>query len=192
MGILASLFGEKNPIESLPIDELKISEIQLKKKIETIHSEIHRSELEEERLILLGQATNSKAEKKSISGQIIQLRNHKNAQLSAQSQIQDQLHSISNLIIIKEQWKDLPENVKRVLMHTPADKMESYLISMQITTKNAADQRDLITNMTNNMLNNGVDLEENDDGILPELMVSKKEPGPPVQETKSKPKKELE
>lgn len=192
MGILASLFGEKNPIESLPIDELKISEIQLKKKIETIHSEIHRSELEEERLILLGQATNSKAEKKSISGQIIQLRNRKNAQLSAQSQIQDQLHSISNLIIIKEQWKDLPENVKRVLMHTPADKMESYLISMQITTKNAADQRDLITNMTNNMLNNGVDLEENDDGILPELMVSKKEPGLPVQETKSKPKKELE
>lgn len=192
MGILASLFGEKNPIKSLPIDELKIAEIQLKKKIETIHAEIHRSELEEERLILIGQATNSKAEKKSISGQIIQLRNRKNAQLSAQSQIQDQLHSISNLIIIKEQWKDLPENVKRVLMDTPADKMESYLISMQITTKNAADQRDLITNMTNSMLNNGVEPEENDEGILPELIVSKKEPGLMVQETKSKPNKELE
>jgi hypothetical protein len=192
VGILASLFGEKNPIESLSLDELKIAEIQLKKKIETIHAEIHRSELEEERLILLGQATNSKAEKKSISGQVVQLRNRKNAQLSAQSQIQDQLHSISNLIIIKEQWKDLPEKVKRVLMDTPADKMESYLISMQITTKNAADQRDLITNMTNNMLNNEVDLEENDDGILPELMVSKKEPVLPVQDTKSKPKKELE
>ncbi len=177
MGILASLFGEKNPIESLPIDELKISEIQLKKKIENIHAEIHRSELEEERLILLGQATDSKSEKKSISGQIIQLRNQKTAKLSAQSQIQDQLRSISNLIIIKEQWKDLPENVKRVLMHTPAEKMESYLISMQITTKNAADQRDLITNMTNSMLNNGVESEENDDGILPELIVSKKEPG---------------
>jgi hypothetical protein len=192
VGILASLFGAKNPIESLPIDELKISEIQLKKKIENIHAEIHRSELEEERLILLGQATDSKSEKKSISGQIIQLRNQKTAKLSAQSQIQDQLRSISNLIIIKEQWKDLPENVKRVLMHTPAEKMESYLISMQITTKNAADQRDLITNMTNCMLNNGVESEENDDGILQELIVSKKEPGLPVQETKSKPKKELE
>jgi hypothetical protein len=63
---------------------------------------------------------------------------------------------------------------------------------MQITTKNAADQRDLITNMTNSMLNNGVESEENDDGILQELIVSKKEPGLPVQETKSKPKKELE
>jgi hypothetical protein len=192
VGILASLFGEKNPIESLPIDELKISEIQLKKKIENIHAEIHRSELEEERLIFLGQATDSKSEKKSISGQIIHLRNQKTAKLSAQSQIQDQLRSISNLIIIKEQWKDLPENVKRVLMHTPAEKMESYLISMQITTKNAADQRDLITNMTNSMLNNGVEPEEYDEGILPELIVSKKEPGLPVQETKSIPKKELE
>jgi hypothetical protein len=62
VGILASLFGEKNPIESLPIDELKISEIQLKKKIENIHAEIHRSELEEERLTLFGQATDSKSE----------------------------------------------------------------------------------------------------------------------------------
>jgi len=192
VGILASLFGEKNPIESLSIDELKIAEIQLKKKIETIHSDIKRNNLEEDRLIIVGQATNSKAEKKSISGQINQLRYQTNAQLSAQSQLQDQLRSISNLIIIKEQWKNLPENVQRVLIHTPPEKMESYLISMQITTKNAVDQRELITNMTNSMLNNGVDLEENDDGILPELWVSKKEPGLMVQETKSKPKKELE
>jgi hypothetical protein len=191
VGILASLFGDRNPIESLDIDELKISEIQLKKKIENIHSDIHRLELEEERLISLGQATNSKSEKKSISGQVIQLRNQKNAQLSAQSQIQDQLRSISNLIIIKEQWKDLPENVKRVLMQTPPDKMESYLISMQINTKNAADQRDLITNMTNIMLNTGGEMEDNDDGILPELIVSKKEQGLPVHE-KIKSKKELE
>jgi hypothetical protein len=191
VGILASLFGDKNPIESLPIDELKISEIQLKKKIENIHSEIHRLELEEERLISLGQAINSKSEKKSISGQIVHIRNQKNALLSAQSQIQDQLRSISNLIIIREQWKDLPENVKKVLMQTPPDKMESYLISMQINTKNAADQRDLITNMTNSILNTGGELEDNDDGILPELMVSKKEQGLPAQE-KSKPKRELE
>ena len=110
-------------------------------------------ELEEERLISLGQATNSKVRKKEHIRTNISHCKSKNAQLSAQSQIQDQLRSISNLIIIREQWKDLPENVKKVLMQTPPDKMESYLISMQINTKNAADQRDLITNMTNNMLN---------------------------------------
>lgn len=192
MGFLASLFGKKNPIKSISTDELKISEIQLKRKVEDIHSEIHRLELEEKHLIESGRVTESLSEKKSYSGQITYIRNQKTAKLANQSQIQNQLRSISNLIIIKEQWKDLPENVKRVLIETPPEKMENYLVEMMFDTKSAADQRDLIIHMTNDMVNTGADSQEDEEGILPELLAPVRESGPSTQEVKNKTKKEFE
>jgi hypothetical protein len=184
VGFLASLFGKKNPLKSINVNDLKISEIQLKKKIEDIHAEIQRLENEEKRLIEKGQATGSVAEKKSLSGQITYVREQKSAKLSTQLQIQSQLRSVSNLIIIKEQWKDLPEKVRKTLMDTPPEKMEDYLIEMVFESKSAADQRKTIIQSTSDILD--VESDEDTDGILPELMSPEHTPAMTNSDTKQR------
>jgi len=190
VGLFGSLFGKKNPLTSINRDNLKISEIQLKKKIEDIHTEIQRLENEEKRLLAKGQATASNAEKKSISGQVIYIREQKTAQLATQAQIQSQLRSVSNLIIIKEQWKDLPQDVQKVLLETPPEKIEGYLIDMALESEGAAERRSKITEMTNTILGHGVDISEDTDGILPELLSAEQMPESEV--TPKRPRREFE
>jgi hypothetical protein len=193
VGLLASIFGKKNPIKSMSLDDLKIAQIQLKRRAEDIHSEIQRLEHEEKNLIGRGQDTESNSEKKSLSGLIINVRGEKDAKLRTQTQILNQLRSVSNLIIIKEQWSALPDSVKKVLLDTPPEKMEGYLADMMFDAKSETDQRSLIIHMTDQMLNTLVDSTDDEDGILPELLSRKKESPVVTREPASKPpKKEFE
>ena len=44
MGFFSKLFGPKDPVEDIGIDELKIMEIKLNKKIEDLQAEVRQIE----------------------------------------------------------------------------------------------------------------------------------------------------
>ena len=166
MGFLSSLFGGGNPIDTFSLDELKVTEIQLNKKVEEIHAEVRRIDLEVQHNYDLAKESTSKSEELSFARRIKTLLQKKEMKISSQSQIEKQLRAVSNILILKEREKDLPADVLKRLKKIDPEKMEHYLISQKLDAMNDDAQINAITDMTSGTMEVGIEAEDDLSDIL--------------------------
>lgn len=166
MGFLSSLFGGGNPIDTLRLDDLKITEIQLTKKVDDLHAEVRRIDTEVSRNYDLAKAASSESEQVSYARRIKTLLQKKEMKISAQAQIEKELRAVSNIIILKEREKDLPADVLKKLKSIDPDQMEKYLISHKLDTMSDDAQLNSIIDMTSSTMEVGVEPEDDLSDIL--------------------------
>lgn len=192
MGFLSSLFGGGNPIDTFSLDELKVTEIQLNKKIEEIHAEVRRIDAEVQRNYDLAKESTSKSEELSYARRIKTLLQKKEMKISSQSQIEKQLRAVSNILILKEREKDLPADVLKRLKKIDPEKMEHYLISQKLDAMNDDAQINAITDMTSGTMEVGVEPEDDLTDILETIRSGKEESVKSLPESAKVKKTELE
>ncbi|MDO9035529.1 MAG: hypothetical protein Q7U51_10035 [Methanoregula sp.] len=175
MGFLSSLFGGGNPIDTFSLDELKVTEIKLNKKVEEIHAEVRRIDAEVQRNYDLAKESTSKSEELSYARRIKTLLQKKEMKISSQSQIEKQLRAVSNILILKEREKDLPADVLKRLKKIDPEKMEHYLISQKLDAMNDDAQINAITDMTSGTMEVGVEPEDDLTDILDTIRSGKEE-----------------
>jgi len=173
VGFLSSLFRGGNPIDTISIDELKVTEIQLTKKVDGMHAEVRRIDQEVQRIYDLAKATSSKSEEVSYARQIKTLLQKKEMKLSSLGQIDKDLRAVSNILILKEREKDLPADVVRKLKNLDPEKMEKYLIGKKLDTMNDDAQINAIIDMTSSTMEVGVEEEEDLSDILDTIRAAK-------------------
>lgn len=173
MGFLSSLFGGGNPIDTLSLDDLRITEIQLNKKVDDIHAEVRRIDLDVERNYDLAKKSTSQSEEVSYARRIKTLLLKKEGKLASQAQIEKELRAVSNLVILKEREKDLPSDVVKKLKKLDPDQMEKYLIAKKLDTMNDDAQIDAIIDMTSGTMEVGVEPEEDLTEILDTIRAGK-------------------
>jgi len=193
VGFLSSLFGGGNPIDSISLDDLKITQIQLTKKVDDIHAEIRRNDEEVQRYYALAKDTTSTSEERSYAGRIKTLLLQKDAKLTTQAQREKELRVLSNIIIIKEQETDLPAGVLKRLYSLSPEEMEKKLIGISLDRSDRTKTLDLLGGMTSSSI--GSSVEEDDDDladILSTIREGKNQSAPPNIEKASGQKKERE
>jgi thiamine phosphate synthase YjbQ (UPF0047 family) len=166
VGFLSSLFGGGNPIDTFSLDELKVTEIQLNKKVDDIHAEVRRIDQEVQRNYDLAKESSSKSEEVSYARRIKTLLQKKEMKLSSQAQIEKELRAVSNVLILKEREKDLPSDVVKKLKKLDPEQMEKYLIGKKLDTMNDDAQIDAIIDMTSSTMEVGVEEEDDLTDIL--------------------------
>lgn len=183
MGFLSSLFGGGNPIDTFSLDELRVTEIQLNTKIETIRTDVRRIDQEVKHLYDQAKASASKSEEVSYARQIKTLLQKKEMKLASLAQVDKDLRAVSNILILKEREKDLPADVIRKLKNLNPEKMENFLIRKKLDTMNDDAQISAIIDMTSGTMEVGVEEEEDLSDILDTIRSGKEgssaeSPGP--------------
>jgi hypothetical protein len=192
VGFLSSLFGEKNPIDSLSLEDLKVTEIQLNKKVEDIHAEVRRIDQEVQRNYEKARGSASTSEEVSYARHIKTLLLKKEAKLSTQAQLEKELRAVSNIVILKQREKDLPAGVLKKIKAIDPDRMEHYLISMNLDEMENDEQLTKIISMTSSTMEVGVEPEDDLTDILATIRAGKVQEAPPGSEKFGDNKKELE
>lgn len=192
MGFLSSLFGERNPIDSFKLDDLKVTEIQLDKKVEDIHAEVRRIDQEVRRNYEMARGSASTSEEVSYARHIKTLLLKKDAKLSTQSQLEKELRAVSNVVILKQREKDLPASILKKIKSIDPDQMEHYLLSMNLDEMGDDEQLSKIISMTSSTMEVGVEPEDDLTEILATIRAGKTEESAPSIEKSGENKKELE
>lgn len=167
MGFLSKLFGSKNPVESMKVEDLKIMEIKLNSKIEDLQAEIRRIDDEIKILFEKAKEVKSKSEELSLARRIKTISQKKDMKMSALAQLEKELRAVSNLLIIKEHEADLKSaGIWGNISKLKPEELEKWLISKNLKAK---DREELITSvieMTSTAMSAGVEHEEDLDEIL--------------------------
>jgi len=192
VGFISSLFGRGSPVDSLSLEELKVTEIQLNKKVEDLYAEVHRIEQEVQHNYDLAKAATSESEQVSYARRIKTLLQKKEMKLSAQAQIEKELRAVSNILILKEREKDLPAGVVKKLKQIDQGKMEEYLVNQKLSTMDDDEQIGAIIAMTSSTMEIGVEPEEDLSDILDTIRAGKEVPVPAPPEIVQSRKTELE
>jgi hypothetical protein len=192
VGFLSSLFGERNPIDSFSLDDLQVTEIQLNKKVEDIHAEIRRIDKEVQRNYDLARGSASASEEVSYARHIKTLLLKKEAKLSTQAQLEKELRAVSNIIILKQREKDLPAGILKKIKAIDPDRMEHYLISMNLDEMEDDEQLTKIISMTSSTMEVGVEPEDDLTDILATIRAGKAQETSQSIENSGDNKKELE
>lgn len=165
--ILSKLFGSKNPVESMSIDELRIMEIKLNKKIEELQSEVKQIENEIQVLFEKARVARTKSEEVSLARRIKTLTQKKEMKLAAQAQLEKELRAVSNVLILKEHEQDLKSaGVWDKLKRLKPEQLESWLISKNLEAKDRDEIVTSVVEMTSMAMTAGVSYEEDLDEIL--------------------------
>jgi len=165
MGFFSKIFGSKNPIESMSIDELKIMEIKLTNKIEELQAEVRNIEKEIQILFEKAKNAKSKSEEVSLARRIKTLLQKKEMKLNAQAQLEKELRAVSNLLILKEYEEDLKSaGVWDKLRKLDPEELEKWLILKNLEAKNRDELVSSVIEMTSMAME--VDYEEDLDEIL--------------------------
>jgi len=192
VGFLSSLFGGGSPIDSLKLDDLKITEIQLNKKVDDLHEEVRRIDQEVKHNYDLANAATSESEQVSYARRIKTLLQKKEMKLSAQAQIEKELRAVSNILILKDREKDLPADVVKKLKKIDPDQMEKYLISNKLNTMNEDAQIGAIIDMTSSTMEVGAEPEDDLSDILATIRAGKESTVPAAPEIAKTKKAEVE
>ena len=164
-GFFSIIFGSKNPIESMSIDELKIMEIKLTNKIEELQAEVRNIEKEIQILFEKAKNAKSKSEEVSLARRIKTLLQKKEMKLNAQAQLEKELRAVSNLLILKEYEEDLKSaGVWDKLRKLDPEELEKWLILKNLEAKNRDELVSSVIEMTSMAME--VDYEEDLDEIL--------------------------
>lgn len=192
MGFLSSLFGERNPIDRFSHDDLKVTEIQLNKKVEEIHSEVRRIDQEVQRNYDKAKAAASASEEVSYARHIKTLLLKKSAKLSTQAQLEKELRAVTNILILKERENDLPAGILTKIKSIRPEVMEQYLLSMNLDEMEGDEQITTIISMTSRAMETGVETEEDLSDILATIRTGKAPEAVSFKEHSPETRKDLE
>lgn len=165
--ILSKIFGSRNPIESMGIDELRIMEIKLNKKIEDLQNDVRQIESEIQMLFERARTAKTKSEEISFARRIKTLSQKKEMKLAAQAQLEKELRAVSNVLILREHEQDLKSaGVWDKLKKLKSEQLESWLISKNLEAKDRDEIVTSVVEMTSMAMNIGISYEEDLDEIL--------------------------
>ncbi len=167
MGIFSKLFGSKNPLESMKLDDLRVMEIKLTKKIEELNAEINQVDREINLLFEKAKEAKSKSEELSLARRIKTLSQKKEMKLAAQAQIEKELRAVTNVLILKEHEADLKSaGVWDAIKKLEPEKLESWLISKNLEARNRSELVATVLDMTSKAMITGAEYEEDLEDIL--------------------------
>lgn len=167
MGIFSKLFGNKDPIESMKPEDLRIMEIKLNRKIEELQTEAREVETEIEKLFEKAKASKSRSEELTFARRIKTLSQRKEMKIAAQAKLDKELRAVSNVLIIKEHQDDLQaagvwEKVKKL----EPEKLENWLVTQNLEAQERDEIVSSIIDMTSTAMLTGVEQEEDLEEIL--------------------------
>jgi len=164
MGIYKLL--KAGDLDSLKIKDLRLIETKLNKKIDEVNDEIRLISTTIDGLFQKARETTTKSEEISIANRIKTINQKKEMKQSAVIQLEKELRGVSNLLILKENEKDLKESGawKKINKMKP-EKIEKWLTSKKLQQINRQDLISDIVTMTSEAMEN-VDYDEDLDEIL--------------------------
>jgi rRNA maturation endonuclease Nob1 len=198
MGLLSKIFGagpfgSKSTLDTLGVEELRVMEIKLNRKIDALHDEIRGLDTEIAALFERSKSIASQSEKTSLARKIKTVSQKKEMKISAQAQLDKELRGVSNLLILKENEADLKAaGVWERLKQLSPDDLETYLSAKSLE---AEDRNDLITdviNMTSIAMQTGVEHEDDLEEILTAMDAVRSEGLDPEEAARKIEEKELE
>ena len=153
-------------LDSLKIKDLRLMEIKLNKKIDDLNGETRDIANTIQRLFENARETKTKSEEVSIANRIKTLNQKKDMKQSAVMQLEKELRGVSNLLILKENEKDLKESgAWKKLQKMNPEKMEKWLTSKTLEQRSRQDVLDNIVSMTSEAMES-VDYDSDLDDIL--------------------------
>ncbi len=165
--IFTKLFGSRNPLESMKVDELKVMEIKLNRKIEDLRNDIRQIESEIQILFEKARSARDKSEEISIARRIKTLAQKKDMKLAAQAQLEKELRAVSNVLILKEHEEDLKAaGVWEKVRGLDPEKLESWLISKNLEARSRDELVSTVVEMTSMAMRTGISYEDDLDDIL--------------------------
>lgn len=175
LGILSRLFGLRDPISSMNLSELRETEIQLTHKVEELQEEIRQIEKDIQVNFDRAKKTTSRAEEVTFARRIKTLSQKKEMKLHAQSQREKELRAISNIIILKEDERDVPSDVLDRLKRIDPERLEHWLISQNLRTQSREEQVSSIIDLTSEAMKIGAEEEEDLTEILDAIRMGKEQ-----------------
>jgi len=164
VGIYKLLKG--GDIESLKIKDLRLMEIKLNKKIDDLNEEIRSIANTIQSLFQKARETTTQSEEISIANRIKTLSQKKEMKQSAIMQLEKELRGVSNLLILKENERDLKESgAWKKLKNMKPEKMEKWLTSKTLEQRDRQELLDTVVSMTSEAMES-VDYDEDLDEIL--------------------------
>ena len=161
MGIFDTLFGRKNPIDKLKIDELREMEIRLNHKIDALSGEIRSLENKIINLFEDAKKTKSRNEEISIARRIKTVSQEKEMKYAAMAQLEKELQVVSNLLIVKEHERDLrTAGIWDKVRDVDPDTLETWLITKKLTGKSRGEFIDTVNELTSSYMEQGVEDNE--------------------------------
>ena len=164
MGIFDTLFGRKNPIDKMKIDELREMEIRLNHKIEALSDVIRSLENKITNLFEDAKKTTSKNEELSIARRIKTVSQEKEMKYAAMAQLEKELRVVSNLLIIKEHEQDLrTAGVWDKVRGVDPDTLEKWLIAKKLDGQKRDEFVKTVIDITGSTLEPEVEEDDLDD-----------------------------
>jgi len=161
-------------LDSLKIKDLRLMEIKLNKKIDDLNEEIRGIASTTQNLFEKARETTTQSEEISIANRIKTLSQKKDMKQSAVIQLEKEMRGVSNLLILKENEKDLKESgAWKKLQKMKPEKMEKWLTAKTLEQRNRQGLLDNIVSMTSEAMES-VDYDEDLDGILDTIREVKK------------------
>ena len=164
MGIYKLL--KSGDLDSLKIKDLRLMEIKLNKKIDDLNEEIRGIAETIQRLFENARETKTQSEEITIANRIKTLNQKKDMKQSAFVQLEKELRGISNLLILKENERDLKESgAWKKLEKMKPEKMEKWLTAKTLDQRNRQDVINNIISMTSGAMES-IDYDSDLDDIL--------------------------
>jgi len=167
-GIAIGLYKliKSGDISSIKIKDLRLLEIKLNKKIDELNEEIRNIAEIIQKLFVKARETKTQSEEISLANRIRTLNQKKDMKQSALIQIEKELRGVSNLLILKENERDLKESgAWKKLEKMKPEKMEKWLTSKTLEQRNRQAVINDIVSMTSGAMES-VDYDEDLDEIL--------------------------
>ena len=153
-------------LDSLKIKDLRLMEIKLNKKIDDLNEEIKSIGATTQSLFLKARETKTHSEEISLANRIKTLSQKKEMKQNAVIQLEKELRGVGNLLILKENERDLKEaGAWKKLNKMNPEKMEKWLTSKTLEQRNRQELMDDIVSMTSGAMES-VDYDEDLDDIL--------------------------
>jgi len=176
MGFISRIFGFKNPVESMEVDNLRVMEIKLNSKIEDLQAQTKSIENEIQVLFEKAREAKTKSEELSLARKIKTLSQKKEMKLAAQAQLEKELRAVSNVLILKEHEQDLKAaGVWENLSKLKPEELENWLISKNLEAKDRDELVSSVVDMTSMAMETGVEYEEDLDDILDAIRAVKED-----------------
>jgi len=136
-GMAIGIYKLLKSLDKLKLDELQVMSIKLNEKIDGLNEEIRDIEEAINRLFEKAREAKTKSEEISIANRIKTLEQKKEMKQSSVIKLEKELRAINNLLIIKENEKDLKEvRIWNKLKKIKPEKLEKWLYQMQLDNKN--------------------------------------------------------
>jgi len=151
-------------LDGLKVDELEEILIKLSKKIDDLNGEVRVLEDSINRLFEKARESKTRSEEVSIANRIKTLSQKKEMKQSVVFQLERELRAVNNLLIIKENERDLKEaGTWDKLRRIKPEKMEEWLTRRTLDNQNRQELIDEITFLTSSVFRRSgydEDLEE--------------------------------